>query len=221
VVAVAIAISAGGGGGGGATGLKTGSASRTLVSQVSRQLAGIPQSGVTLGKPSAPVTMTYYGDLQCPVCRDFTLSGGFPQLLANEVKQGKVKVVYRNFQTATPSQSTFETQQVAALAAGKQNRFWDFVELFYHQQGAEGSGYVTSAFLNGLAQQAGLNMSAWNNARNDSSLGSQVSSDEAAAHTAGIQGTPTLVFKGRKGQAEAPPGVATYNDLQQTIKQVA
>lgn len=220
VVAVAIAISAGGGGGGGANGLETGASGRTLVSQVSSQLAGIPQSGVTLGKPSAPVTMTYYGDLQCPVCRDFTLSGGFPQLVANDVKLGKVKVVYRNFQTATPSQSTFQTQQVAALAAGKQSRFWNFVELFYHQQGAEGSGYVTAAFLTGLAQQAGLNMSAWSSARNDPALVSQVNSDETAAHAAGIQGTPTLVFSGRKGQAEAPTGVPTYSDLEKTIKEV-
>ena len=84
--------------------------------------------------------MTYYGDLECPICRDFTVSGGFPQLVANEVRQGKVKVVYRAFETATPDPTTFQTQQVAALAAGKQNHFWDFTELFYHQQGQEADG---------------------------------------------------------------------------------
>src|SRR6516165_5434149 len=36
-----------------------------IVNQVSTLLAGIPQSGRTLGKASAPVTMTYYGDLEC------------------------------------------------------------------------------------------------------------------------------------------------------------
>ena len=57
--------------------------------------AGIPQSGATLGNPTAPVTMTYYGDLECPICRDFTLNGGFAPLVANEVRAGKVKIVYK------------------------------------------------------------------------------------------------------------------------------
>ena len=76
VVAVAIAISSGGGST--ATGLLTGAKSTALVAQVNSLLQGIPQQGATLGSPSAPVTMTYYGDLECPVCRDFTLNGGFP-----------------------------------------------------------------------------------------------------------------------------------------------
>lgn len=218
VVVVAIAVSSGGGKS--ETGLVKNAKATRLVSQIDGMFAGIPQTGATLGNPHAPVTMNYYGDLECPVCQDFTLNGGFPQLVAKDVRAGKVKVVYRNFQTATPSQSTFQTQQVAALAAGKQNRFWDFVELFYHQQGAEGSSYVTPAYLTGLAQQAGLNMSSWSSARNDPTLVSQVNSDEAAAHAAGVQGTPTLVFSSHKGQAEAPSGVPTYSDLQQAIKQV-
>ena len=34
----------------------------------------------------------------------------------------------------------FKSQQVAALAAGKQNKLWHFVETFYRVQGEEGSG---------------------------------------------------------------------------------
>jgi protein-disulfide isomerase len=220
VLAVVIAISSGGGAA--ATGLQKGAKATALVSQVGSLLNGIPQSGATLGKPSAPVTMTYYGDLECPVCRDFTVDGGFPQLVANEVRQGKVKVVYRAFQTATPDPSTFQTQQVAALAAGQQNRFWDFTELFYHQQGQEQTGYVTEPYLSGLAGQvAGLNVSAWKSARNDPTLAAQVSSDGVAGKAANVQGTPTLIFKGPKGTTAAPQGVPTYSDLQSAIKQVA
>ncbi len=219
VVVVAIAISSGGSG---ATGLATGAKSTAVASQVNELLTGIPQSGATLGSPRAPVTMTYYGDLECPICRDFTLSGGFPQLVSQDVRSGKVKVVYRAFQTATPSPSTFQTQQVAALAAGKQNHFWDFAELFYRQQGAEGTNYVTEGYLSGIAAQiSGLNLSAWHTARSDPALVSQVSGDQQAGHAAGIQGTPTLVFQGPKGEAQAPSGIPSYSDLQNTIKSVA
>ncbi|HEY8764901.1 MAG TPA: thioredoxin domain-containing protein [Solirubrobacteraceae bacterium] len=220
VVVVLIAVSAGGGSS--ATGLQTGPKSTKLVSQVTSLLSGIPQSGATLGNPQAPVTMTYYGDLECPICKDFTLSGGFPQLVAKDIRAGKVKVVYKAFETATPSPQTFQTQQVAALAAGKQNHFWDYTELFYREQGAEGTGYVTESYLDGLAAQVpGMNVSTWRTARNDPALSSQISSDALAGKTAGVQGTPTLIFQGPKGQAAAPTGVPTYSDLQQAIKTVS
>lgn len=218
VVVVAIALSAGGGSA--ASGLESGAKAKTLVGQVNGLLSGIPQSGATLGSPSAPVTMTYYGDLQCPVCREFTVSGGFPSLVTNDVRQGKVKIVYRALQTATQSQSTFSTQQVAALAAGKQNHFWDYTELFYHQQSTENSGYVTDAYLAGIAGQiTALNVADWRSARNDSTLSAQISSDQATGQAVGVHATPTLIFKGPKGQQIAPSLV--YSDLQKAIKSVA
>jgi protein-disulfide isomerase len=221
VVAVAIAVSTGGSGSA-ANGLQTGASSTKLVSQVTNQLSGVPQSGAVLGNPKAPVTMTYYGDLECPICRDFTIGNGFSQLVANDVRSGKVKVVYRSLETASTDAQTFQTQQVAALAAGKQNHFWDYVELFYHQQGAEGTGYVTDSYLSGIARQIpGLNPSAWGTARNDPSLSATVALDGQAAARAGVRGTPTLVFSGPKGQALAPSALPSYSDLERTIKSVA
>ena len=140
VVVVLVAISSGGSSG--ETGKQTGTQAKQTVSAVNELLDGIPQDGATLGNPKAPVTMTYYGDLECPICQEFTLQGGFPQLVANEVRDGKVKVVYKAFQTATHDPNVFKDQQVAALAAGRQQKFWNFAELFYHEQGEEDTGYV-------------------------------------------------------------------------------
>ena len=219
VVAVAIVISSSGGS---SAGLKTGTQSKQVTGQVNQLLAGIPQSGATLGSPSAPVTMTYYGDLQCPVCRDFTLDGGFPALVSKDVRSGKVKVVYKSFQTATPDPQTFQTQQVAALAAGKQNHFWDYTELFYRQQGQEGTSYVNDAYLTGLAQQiAGLDVNKWHTDRNDPALVSQVVADGRDGAAAGVRGTPTLIMQGPKGKSQVPQAVPTYAQLQQAIQSVS
>ncbi len=107
-----------------------------------------------------------------PDLPDFTLQGGFSQLVSNDVKAGRVKVQYKAFETATRDPATFQTQQVAALAAGKQNRFWNFMELFYHQQGSEGTNYVTENYLDALAAQIpGLNIAQWKTARNDPRAG--------------------------------------------------
>jgi protein-disulfide isomerase len=192
---------------------------------VATLLDGIPQNGTTLGKPSAPVTMTYFGDLECPICRDFTLQGGFSQLVQNEVRQGKVKVVYRSFCTATcngPGQQVFNTQQVAAYAAGEQQRFWNYAELFYREQGAEGSNYVNEAYLKGLAQQTpGLDISKWQTDRQNPAMLGQVQADGAAGTAAGVNGTPTLVMKGPKGEQAVPASIPDYSQLQQTISQVS
>jgi protein-disulfide isomerase len=218
ILVVAIAISSGGGS---SSGLKKGTQASKTSTQVEQLLSGIPQSGARLGNPSAPVTMTYFGDLECPICQQFTLTS-FSQLVSNDVRAGKVQVVYRAFQTATPDSQTFQTQQVAALAAGKQNRFWDYLELFYHEQGQEGSGYVTESYLTGLAQQVpGLNLTAWRSARNDPALVSQVQSDKLSGTAQGVTGTPTLILQGRRGKAAPPAGVPSYSDLQQAIKSVS
>ena len=217
VVVIAIAISSGGGHKGG---LAKGATATKTVSQVQSLLSGIPQDGARLGNPNAPVTLTYYGDLQCPVCQAFTLNG-FKQLISNDVRQGKVQVVYKALETATHDQQTFNLQQVAALAAGQQKRFWNYVGLFYHQQGEENSGYVNEAYLDSLAQQAGLNTNTWRSDRSSSSLTAQIPADANQAASVGANATPTLVFKGPKGQAQPISGDIPYGSLQQTIQSVS
>lgn len=218
VFAVAIAISSGGGHKGG---LAKGATATKTVARVQSLLQGIPQDGTRLGNPKAPVTMTYYGDLQCPVCQAFTLNG-FKQLVSKDVRSGKVQVVYKALQTATQDQQTFQLQQVAALAAGQQQRFWNYAELFYHEQGQEDSGYVNESYLDSLAGQVpGLNVNTWRTDRNSSSLGSQINSDANQAAAVGASATPTLVFKGPKGQAQPVSGDLPYDSLQQTINSVS
>jgi protein-disulfide isomerase len=224
VVIVVVLVLISSGGGTKETGIQTGTKATATANAVDQMFAGISQSGNRLGSPNAPVTMTYYGDYECPVCQSFTLQGGFPQLVAKDVRAGKVKVLYKSFCTATcngPDPGIFNTQQVAGLAAGKQNLFWQYTELFYREQGAEGSGYVNESYLTGLARQIpALDFTAWQSARNDPTLTAQVNSDQASAKSIGVSGTPTLIFSGPKGQAAASQAVPTYAQLESVIKQV-
>ena len=190
IVAIVIATS-----GGGAKKVASGSkAANETVSQVNSLIGGIPQKGNVLGNPNAPVTIQYFGDLECPICREFTL-GAFPSIIQQWVRSGKVKVEYRSMETATREPEVFKTQQVAALAAGKQNKMWDFVELFYHEQGEEDSGYVTESYLQNLAQQVpGLDLTQWTTDRGDTALDNKVEEDAQAANAAGFTGTPSFLI---------------------------
>jgi protein-disulfide isomerase len=173
--------------------------SQKQANQVTALLTGIPQNGNTLGDPKAPVTMQYFGDLECPICKEFTL-GALPALVTKYVRTGKLKIEYRNLETATREPETFKTQQIAALAAGKQQKGWDYIELFYHEQGQEDSEYVTEKYLQALAQQVpGMNLASWTAARNDAAFTHTITSDAQAANNAGFSGTPSFLI-GKTGQ---------------------
>ena len=150
VVAAVVVVLIATGGGSKSGGIQTTKRGQTApaVTEVTSLLQGIPQTGNTLGDPKAPVSMQYFGDLECPICKDFTL-GALPKLIGKYVRAGKLKIEYRNLETATREPETFRTQQAAALSAGKQQKAWYYIELFYHQQGEEDTGYVTEATCRG------------------------------------------------------------------------
>lgn len=165
-----------------------------------RSLAGVAQAGARLGRPAAPVKVSLYGDLECPICENLVLGKAFSELVARDVRAGTVQIRYCAFRTATGSRSVFVTQQVAALAAGLQHRFWEFAMLFLGQQGADGTSYVTEGFLDGLALEVpGLNFGRWKQDRAAPALAAQVHSDERYGNRHGVVGTPTLVFRGPRG----------------------
>jgi len=68
--------------------------------------------------PTAPVTLVYYGDLQCPACRELALADGFSGLIANDVRGGNVKRVYRSFETATRDPRTLGFRRALLPPAG-------------------------------------------------------------------------------------------------------
>jgi protein-disulfide isomerase len=199
VVIIVVIVLATSGGGSGGNGLAKGSEVNANVSAVDSLIKGIPQSGNVLGNPNAPVTLQYFGDLECPICREFTL-GALPKVIQKYVRTGKVKIEYNSLQTATPEQETFRDQQIAAYAAGKQNLAWYFIELFYHEQGQEKTGYVTEKYLQGLAQQVpGLNLPNWSAARSEPAYAEQVTHDAQVANAEGFTGTPSFLV-GKSGQ---------------------
>jgi protein-disulfide isomerase len=176
----------------------TGGQKNAEVTAVTSLIGGIHQSGNVLGNPNAPVTLQYFGDLECPICKEFTL-GDLPTLIPKYVRTGKMKIEYHSMETATHEQETFRAQQIAALAAGKQNLAWYYIELFYHEQGEEDSGYVTESYLQGLAQQVpGLNLPNWSAARNDPALAEQLTRDSQTVTQEGFTGTPSFLL-GKSG----------------------
>ena len=206
VVLVLIVVSATSGGSGGDTKLEG-------VSEVNRRLAGIPQHGMVLGDPSAPVEVVEFADLQCPYCKAFT-EDQLPPILETQVKKGEVKLAFDNF-TIIGEQSL--PAGAAALAAGAQGRGWNFVELFYKNQGDENSGYADDEFLEAIAKGAGVqDIAKWNRERKK--FTAEVEATTAEAQKLGFTGTPSLAIKGPGTDGLEPTGAQTTGDLEAAIE---
>jgi protein-disulfide isomerase len=187
--------------------------------QVTAQLSGISQSGAVLGDASAPVSVIEYGDPQCSSCKFFSEQVA-PQLISSEVKPGKVRYEFRPFLIIGPDS---KPAMKAALAAGDQDRFWNYLQLFYLNQGGENSGYVTDDFLTSVATGAGVpDVKKWNTDRNDSKWDAVIQQGSSQAQSFGFNGTPSIVVQGPNGQqAIGGSTIPTLQQIQAAIQQVA
>jgi protein-disulfide isomerase len=191
IVVIAIVISSGGSSkkGGSAKGSATGS------SQTAQLLNGIPQQGITLGNPKASLTLIEFADLQCPFCRDYTQKT-FPTVVAKYVRSGKLKMVFRNYAFIGPDSLTAAR---AAEAAGQQNKLWNFIDVFYNNQGAENTDYVTDPFVTKIAKGAGLDAQKLLAGRQDPKVDQAIAVAQQEAQKAGVNSTPTFLIQ--KGSA--------------------
>ena len=155
----------------------------TTPSAQRQLLDGIPQNGIALGSPEAPVTIVEFADLQCPFCAEYH-HNVFPELVRRYVRTGKVRLELRLLRFLGPDSDRLA--RTAAAAAG-QNRMWQFVGLAYDRQGTENSGYATDEFINSLAADAGLEDP--NAGRSADAL---IRRGEQAARAAGVESTPSF-----------------------------
>jgi protein-disulfide isomerase len=163
------------------------------VSEVDSLVKGVPQDGLVLGDPKAKVELIEYGDLQCPVCKSYS-EEVLPQVIENQVQNGQAKVAFRNFIIIGPQSGPAGS---AALAAGAQGRGWNYLELFYRNQGKENSGYADDEFLKAVAKGAGVkDLAKWETDRKGTKFTDEVTRTSEQAQKLGFTGTPSFAVKG-------------------------
>ncbi len=161
--------------------------------------AGIPQSGIALGNPSAPVTLEEFGDLQCPVCAAYA-EDALPSIVNRYVRDGHVRLEFRNLDSIG-SDSARAARMAGALA--EQNHLWEFIDLMYKNQGAENTGYVTNRYLQALAAAIpGVDVSRALGARSSATVEGQIDQARASAQQLHLQSTPSFVLV--RGGQEGP-----------------
>jgi protein-disulfide isomerase len=164
--------------------------------------AGIPQQGDALGNPKAPVTLQFFGDLECEEARQFVL-GALPLLIRHWVRGGELRIEYRAYPAETIWPDIYNNQEVAVLAAGEQEMSWQYLDFFYHEQGLEFTRYAINHFLQAIAKGVpDLGFAQWTTDRHRRRLDQQVTRDLRIAQAHHIYYTPAFLIGPTGGKTE-------------------
>jgi protein-disulfide isomerase len=191
VVVVIVAIVASGGSGSSSNAGSGGSDTAATAAL----FKGVPQKGLTLGRASAPATLIEFADLQCPFCGEYS-NNALPTVVKDYVRTGKLR--YQLEVRSFLGPDSVKAAGAAAVAA-KENRLYQFADLFYRRQQEENTGYVTSSFLRGIATGAGVDPAKALAGAADPSAQPLVAGAEKRAADLGSNSTPAfyLRLKGR------------------------
>jgi protein-disulfide isomerase len=159
---------------------------------------GIPERNGVLGDPNAPVTVTEYVDLQCPICAAAARET-LPGLVRDYVRTGKARLEARTLHFIGP-----DSERAARVAAGaeRQGRLWPFLEAFYAAQGQENSGYVTDGFLRSVAAAAGVDADAALRFADSAAAQERLNRAGSDAQRLGINSTPTFTVARGNGKPQ-------------------
>ena len=173
-------------------------------------------NGESAGAADAPVVLELYSDFQCPACRQF-VTQQLPRLISEFVGPGVLRIEARDIDilgTGTPNES-LELATGAACAAD-QNRYWQFHDYAFWNQGRENKGDHDAAFIARVADAAGVDRTSWDACLARPDARAAVNATTSAALGLGINQTPTLVLNGQKFA-----GVPNYDQLAALIRELA
>jgi len=152
------------------------------------KIKNVPLDGSpTKGADNAPVTIVEFADFQCPHCGEMA-----PHLdkFVDSRKQD-VRFAYKFYVLGKFPNS--ENAARAAIAAGKQGKFWEMHHLIYaNQQKLDQQG------LDEMAKQLGLNVERLHADMQLPETQERITKDHKAGEDLKIEGTPTIYINGRQ-----------------------
>lgn len=179
--------------------------------------AALPNAdGLSLGDPSAPVTIDVFEDFQCPACRNFTESTE-PLIIQNLVATGKARYVFHNYPFLDDQAVAKESDQAAnaAICASEQDKFWEMHSALYANWNGENQGAFSNRRLQAIAESLGLNMEAFNSCFNANKYEAEIQADLDLGEQWGVSGTPTVFVNGQR--VGAPGQVPSYEEIANAV----
>lgn len=156
-------------------------------------LRGIPQDGLTLGRPDAPVTIVEFVDFKCPICKSFAIED-LPELVRDVVRPGKANIELRVLANLGPD-SPVARRAFHGLAA--QDRAWNMAELLFYNQGPESEDWATPELLTKIGRTAPELRGSTVTTAADPATDRLADEAEALRSRLDVSGTPTIFVRPR------------------------
>lgn len=152
-----------------------------------------------IGDPNAPITITEYGDYQCPICKQF-FDTVEPELRAAYIGNGKAQIEFR-IETHIGEESILAGE--AAYCAADQDKFPAMHDSLYANQNGYDAGAFSAGALKRYAGGIGLNQAQFDSCLDTHQYRDAVLQSDAAADQV-ISATPTF-FIGEERIVGAQP----------------
>jgi protein-disulfide isomerase len=157
---------------------------------------GIPQKGLNLGANAKAPVLVEFADLQCPYCGLYS-NGVLPTVVKDYVRPGRVR--YQLHIRSFLGPDSVRAAGAAAVAT-KENRLYQFADLFYRRQREENTGYATDDFIRAVASGTGVDAAKAASAADDAKSQPLVAQAEQRATAVGSHSTPDFFLRLKSGR---------------------
>ena len=138
------------------------------------------------GPPDAPIVLAEFADFECPAC------GAVRQQVEDVLKSHprEVRLVFKHFPLAQHENA--EKCARAAVAAAKQNKFWEMHAALFQSQPK-----LDAETVEGLARGIGLDMKRFVQDRDSEATADSVARDRKQGESLALKSTPSIFMNGR------------------------
>jgi protein-disulfide isomerase len=148
------------------------------------------------GNITAPITIIDFSDFQCYLCNRF-VKNTEPLLNETYIQTGNAALVFKHL----PNRG-FDSLDgaLAAQCTAEQDKFWQFHNLLYSNQGPIDSGWVNKDNLKKFASQiSGLNIKQFDSCFNSEKYKTFIQNDINLASSFGFRETPSFIIVNSDG----------------------
>lgn len=143
-----------------------------------------------IGNSNAPITIIEFSDFQCPFCAKFHIQT-LPKIMDEYIKEGKVKLVFRDF----PIQSIHSNALLASVAAecaNEQGKFKEMHDKLFENQNEWSSKDTDNLIIlfNQYSLEMGIEKEKFDSCLKNGKYIKEIQKDLDDGRTYGVSGTP-------------------------------
>lgn len=211
------------------SGTPTGNQTQSLpFHQSSETRLGVDLSGnPIMGQSDATFTMFYWGEYQCPFCKQFEAET-LPKLIEEDVRTGRLRVAFLEFPYMGADSMTAAVMDRCVwrqVRDAEPGRYWQWRTAIFEQQADKNSGWASkenllsvTADVDGVDSEA---VASCMEARR-TEIESAIDAEMRRAQKFGFRGTPSFVLADlESGAAGKLVGAQPYENFEKGMQQLA